>query len=82
MGSPRSAHHSIWPAHHRQVAPPMGSFRITTDSDAAGPGGPGTRSARLEVITDRVHSGHDSVPVRAVSACPTSAEQRAQPLSR
>ena len=43
------------------------------------PGGPGTRGARLEVITVRVHSGHDSFPVRAESARPTSAEQRAQP---
>jgi hypothetical protein len=43
------------------------------------PGGPGTRGAGLEVITVRVHSGHDSCPVRAESARPTSAEQRAQP---
>ncbi len=43
------------------------------------PGGPGTRGAGLEVITVRVHSGHDSFPVRAESARPTSAEQLAHP---
>jgi hypothetical protein len=46
---------------------------------ARAPGGPGTRGAGLEVITVRVHSGHDSFPVRAESAHPTSAEQLAQP---
>jgi hypothetical protein len=39
-------------------------------------GGPGTRGAGLEVITVRVHSGHDSFPLRAESARPMSAEQR------
>ncbi len=41
------------------------------------PRGPGTRVAGLEVIT--VRSRHDPFHVRAESARPTSAEQRAQP---
>ncbi len=41
---------------------------------ARAPDGPGTQSTGLEVITVRVHSGNDSSPVRAVSACPMSAE--------
>ncbi len=56
----------------------VSSYR-QSDSDAAGPGAgrTRTRSTGLEVITDHVHSGHDSGPVRADSARPTSAKQRA-----
>jgi hypothetical protein len=41
------------------------------------PRDPGTRVAGLEVITVRVHSGHDLFSVRAESARPAPAEKRA-----
>jgi hypothetical protein len=78
VGSPLNRPVACSPSAGGAAAGYVSGYR-SSDSDAVGPGAGQnrTRSAGLEVITDRVHSGHDSVPVRAVSARPTSAEQRA-----